>query len=389
MNMAVVRTPTAEKTQLRLLVIVDGWYPAIGGAERQARLLAQELKAGGHDVTVMSPLLDRKQAQHEIIDGIPLQRLWYAKIPGISGIMLWLSMCLWLLRHRHQFDAVHVHMAKYMAAGVGFLRPWLRSTLTVKISGAWEFDGGILDPALRKHPVYRFLNWCIKRADTLQCISVFTHQQLLSAGYQPAQLRMIPNAVNVGHFDRPQALPRDQHKTAQIVYVGRLRKVKGLSVLLHAFARIPRGQAQLTIAGDGDQMTALQQQAQELGLQDHVRFLGAISAVRDVLQQADIYVQPSFQEGMPNSVLEAMAMGLPIVATRISGNEDVVHDQDNGLLVPAGEVEPLALALQQLINEPTRAAQMGQRSRDIIDQQFSTTAVIAKLERAYRGEVDV
>ena len=118
---------------------------------------------------------------------------------------------------------------------------------------------------------------------------------------------------------------------------------------------------------------------------DTVEFLGEVTDVPGVLARADIYVQPSFQEGLPNAVLEAMAMGLPIVATRVSGNEDVVTDGDNGLLVPPGDPDALAAALRTLVADPALAARMGRRSREIVESRFSLTAVMNQLRDAYRG----
>lgn len=114
-------------------------------------------------------------------------------------------------------------------------------------------------------------------------------------------------------------------------------------------------------------------------------FAGEVSDVPAVLAEADIYVQPSFQEGLPNSVLEAMAMGLPIVATRVSGNEDVVVDGENGLLVPPGDPKSLAAAIQKLVDDPALATRMGRRSREIIESRFSLAAVMRQLCDAYRG----
>ena len=138
------------------------------------------------------------------------------------------------------------------------------------------------------------------------------------------------------------------------------------------------------IAGEGAEREALAQSARDNGVGETVEFLGEVSDVPGVLARADIYVQPSFQEGLPNAVLEAMAMGLPIVATRVSGNEDVVADGDNGLLVPPGDPDALAAALRRLVADPALALRMGRRSREIVESRFSLTAVMNQLRAAYR-----
>ena len=144
--------------------------------------------------------------------------------------------------------------------------------------------------------------------------------------------------------------------------------------------------ARLTIAGDGWEREALTKKAQEAGLADSIEFLGEVSDVPAILAKTDIYVQPSLQEGLPNAVLEAMAMGLPIVATRVSGNEDVVVHGENGVLVPASDPDALAAALRRLVDDPALAARMGRRSREMAEERFGLQAVMRRLEQAYRGE---
>jgi glycosyltransferase involved in cell wall biosynthesis len=142
----------------------------------------------------------------------------------------------------------------------------------------------------------------------------------------------------------------------------------------------------LVIAGDGDLREELAARTAQLGLSEQIEFRGDINDVPTLLRDADIYVQPSFQEGMPNSVLEAMAAGLPIVATHVSGNVDLVTDGDNGLLVPPGDAAALAAAIGRLLEDPALAQRMGQRSRLRVEREFGLPSVVARLEMAYRRE---
>jgi glycosyltransferase involved in cell wall biosynthesis len=137
------------------------------------------------------------------------------------------------------------------------------------------------------------------------------------------------------------------------------------------------------IAGDGPQRAELHQLAAELRLGEHVEFMGNVSDVPSVLAGASVYVQPSYQEGMPNSVLEAMACALPVVATRVSGNVDLVEEGESGLLVPPGDDAALAQALAALLAAPERALAMGLRSRAIVERRFSVPSVLQQLLSAY------
>ncbi len=372
--------------RLRILLVVDGYYPSTGGAEMQAGLLGRVLTAVGHEVKVLAPRLDRSKPVTEMLDNISVERIGYPRIPAVGAVILMLRFAWRLLRTRGAYDTIHVHMAKNLAAVAGLLRPLLSATVVTKISGAWEFDGGILDPAHRQKPLYRLYNWCVKRADSIQCVSEYTRRRLIEAGYSPRQVLDIPNAVDVARFDSPARPAQFPPAGARVIFVGRLQKVKGLNVLLDAWARRAQTKlARLTIAGDGDVRESLMRQAHDLGIADTVDFLGEVNNVPVLLRAADIYVQPSFQEGLPNSVLEAMAAGLPIIATRVSGNEDLVTDGDNGLLAPPGDAAAIATSLDRLLGDPAAARRMGLRSREIVTGTYGVPAVIAKLEEAYRG----
>jgi glycosyltransferase involved in cell wall biosynthesis len=373
----------AARDRLRLLVVVDGHYPSTGGAELQARLLSRTLAEARHEVRVLAPWLDEWLPLRETLDGVPVERIPYPKIRGLGALILCLRFAWWLLRERGRYDAIHVHMAQNLAAVAGLLRPWLGASLTVKISGASEFEGGVLDMTRRGRPLLRLMNRWIRRADTIQCISRYTFDRLVAAGYPASRLRMIPNAVDLDRF-RTERPPR--RGAARVAYVGRLRRVKGLTVLVDAWHALgPGGAARLTIAGEGPLRGELQARIEHLALGDGVTLAGEVSDVPAVLRQADVYVQPSFVEGMPNSVLEAMAAGLPIVATRVSGNEDLVEDGENGLLVPPGDPAALAAAIRRLVDDPALASRMGERSRALVER-FGLPSVTALLLRAYRLE---
>lgn len=380
--------PAAEKSpsRPRILFVVDGFYPATGGAEKQVRTLAKAFAAEGHAVEVVAPQLDPSLPTLDDVDGIVVTRLAYPHIKLLGAALLCARFGYWVWNRRGDFDAIHVNMAKNLAAVAGFLRPALPSTVTVKISGAWEFKGGLLDPDLRRRPAQQLYNWCVRRVDNIQCVSEYTRDVLRAAGYREESLLMIPNAVDLTRFSPRPRPERGTGEAARVAYVGRLRQVKGVSVLMEAWPHVARSSAaRLTIAGDGPEREGLERAARESGVWESVAFAGEVSDVPAVLAEADIYVQPSFQEGLPNSVLEAMAMGLPIVATRVSGNEDVVVDGENGLLVPPGDPKSLAAAIQKLVDDPALATRMGRRSREIIESRFSLAAVMRQLCDAYRG----
>ncbi|MBI5784939.1 MAG: glycosyltransferase family 4 protein [Rhodocyclales bacterium] len=368
----------------RILFVVDGRYPSTGGAEMQVRLLSRAFHAAGNRVEVLVPHLEPERSLREVIDGVPVERIGYPKIKVFGAAFLCLRFAMLLLARRRRYDAIHVHMAKNLAAIAGLVRPLLSATVTTKISGAWEFQGGILDPARRKRPFYRLLNRWVRGADHIQCVSEYTRDMLRLAGYPDNRLAMIPNAVDMSRF-RPSGVAPDSVK---VVFVGRHVPVKGLDVLLAAWKEIAGlGGARLFLAGDGPERARLVELCRSWGLESSVTFLGNVADVPGLLTSSSIYVQPSYQEGLSNAVLEAMASGLPVVATRISGNEDLIADGESGVLVPSGNSAAIAAALRMLIEQPLTAQRMGRRGREIIESRFSLPAVMDKLMDAYRTAV--
>jgi glycosyltransferase involved in cell wall biosynthesis len=382
---SVAAEPAAEPP-LRILLVADGRYPATGGAEKQLQLLARAFADAGHSVRVVAPWLDRTQPRTDLVDGIPLVRLAYPRIKLLGAALLCSHYGVWLWLRRRDFDAIHVNTAMNLAAVSGLLRPLLAATVTVKVSGAGEFSGGILDPEMRKHPLQRLHNWCIKRVDNLQSLSEYTRTMLTKAGYPDGQILMVPNAVDLCRFSPRGLATSAQNAPTRITYVGRIEPVKGVSVLVDAWSQVAGAtNARLAIAGEGKQREELIGKAREAGLSESIDFMGEVSDVPAILAKTDIYVQPSLQEGLPNAVLEAMAAGLPIVATRVSGNEDVVVNEENGLLVPASDPDALAAALRRLVSDPSLAARMGRRSREMVEKRFGIGPVTRALTNAYRG----
>jgi glycosyltransferase involved in cell wall biosynthesis len=186
-----------------------------------------------------------------------------------------------------------------------------------------------------------------------------------------AGVRIIPNGVDLDEFapgpPRPPALS-DAAAPVRLLFVGRFAEQKGIPTLLEALARLRASGAppvQLDLVGDGPRAAAWQAQAARLGLAGAVRLHGwaARADLPAWYRQADLFVFPSVEEGMPNALLEALASGLPLVATDIPGNRALVRPGANGLLVPPGDPTALAAALDGLLRSAACRARLGQASR--------------------------
>lgn len=373
--------------KLNILFVIDGYYPSLGGAEKQAQLLSNALYKAGHHIHVITPQLDKSKPINEVMDGIHIERIPFPRIKIIGALILLLRFAIKILKDGNNYDAIHVHMVKNLAAMIGLLKPFLKPKVIAKVSGAWEFDGGVLDEKLSSRPINIFKNKLIKRIDYLQAISKFTMARLQAAGYPGNKIKMIPNAIDTRKFKNSNH--RNNLQQLHVVYTGRLRHVKGVDILIKAWAKVcdelKSDKPVLLIAGDGSQKEEIESLIDKLNLNDNVQLLGVVSDIPKILDQSNLYVQPSRQEGLSNSVLEAMSAGLPIIATRVSGNEDIIRDGENGILVEPENPGELANAIIQLLIDADMRKQMGKCSRKIVEHDYELDIVLQHLTTAYQG----
>ncbi len=195
-------------------------------------------------------------------------------------------------------------------------------------------------------------------------------------GIARERIAVIPNGVDTHAFtpaSRPVAAP-------VIGCTGRLHRKNGHPTLLDAFAAIRQAvpEARLLLVGDGPERGSLERAVSRRGWGGIVTFAGEQADVRPWLHRIAVYVQPSISEGMSNSILEAMASGLPVVATRVGGTPEVVEDGVSGLLVPPEDPAALATALVTLLGDPARRAAMGAAGRDRVARRFSQAEMIRR-----------
>lgn len=267
----------------------------------------------------------------------------------------------------------------------------IRGSSVKLVSTAHNWPGKSL--ALR---LYALLDRILLRwADQVCAVSPNVEVQLKRYGVSSEKLSLIENGVDSRQFanGKPHLRELPNFGDKKIVgFVGRLAPEKGLHNLIQAAGEILRTRKDVVIAlvGDGPAMMELQSLVSRLGLEKSVFFLGQRSDLADVYAAFDIFVLPSLFEGMPMAVLEAMAAGKPVIASRVGGIPQMISHQESGILVKPGDVRGLTDALAQLLQQPEKASQLGQRALEVVQSRFSSDVMARRYlcvyQKALAGE---
>jgi len=367
-------------------VLLD-YYPQTGGAEVQARRLARYQREQGYPVCViarrrLADPVERQWPAHEEIDGIPVYRVPVWGRGRGAALSYFLGGLGLLFRHRREYQVLHAHMLAAPAILGGLAGLLLRKRVVAKASGGgWQIRSNISD--LQRSPVSL---WLLRH--TLHRILAISREiaaDLGQLGFPTAQVTYLPNGIDVREFapaDEPQAAVRQRLGLPIdgliLVFTGRLRPVKNLAPLIEAVALLIGDfpTLRLALVGDGLEQPRLEQQVDALHLAGRVVFTGDAPDVRPYLHAADAFVLPSLKEGLSNSLLEAMAVGLPVVATAVGGAPDLIRPGENGVLLPPNPTPvQIADALRPLLTDPARRRTVGRLARQTVVEQCAFEVV--------------
>jgi glycosyltransferase involved in cell wall biosynthesis len=217
-------------------------------------------------------------------------------------------------------------------------------------------------------------------ANAFVCVSRFGADLMRDEGIPAATLKVLPNGIDLARFSFTGPDPR-----GLAITVARLSPEKDLTSLLKAVARLVEQSPdfRLEIIGDGPSRAELSTLARSLGIVDYVGFLGDRSDVPDLLRRARMFILSSKTEGLSLSLLEAMARGLPVVATRVGGTPEVVLDGVSGLLVPPGDVPALAAAIHSVWTDAGFAMSLARAARAKVERDFDINRAIEEYEALY------
>ena len=325
----------------RICYLLSHFHPHASGAERQALAQGAELVRRGHVVRVVTRAIPSLPVD-DVLEGVIIHRWIRTRQLGpLFGLSFVAGVARALHRLRPEYDLIHTHQALWEAIGAGVARPLLSGAPTLIQPASSGFYGEAEE--LSRTRGFLLLRRAILRNTAFAAISLDIERQWLALGVPPSRLVRMASGVDARHF---HAGPVDLRVEAtlpprpRVVFTGRLHPQKNLGMLLDAWPAVARESgASLILVGDGEERDRLASRAEALGVADRVHFAGKVDDPAEHLRAADAFALPSVAEGMSNSLLEAMATGLPCLASAIGGNTDLLDRGEAGLLLPADAFE--------------------------------------------------
>ena len=363
-------------------MVIAQYPPVIGGTERACQRLSAALVTAGHAVTVIT-----RQApgtpERGVEEGVEVLRVPVGR-GRVAAALAFIAGALRLLR-AIPHDVVHCHQA-LSPATVGALAKRLPGGKPVVVKLAGPGATGDLY-TVRRGALAPVRRWLLSAVDGWICPSVELVGEI--AQFLPgARTWHVPNGVDAQALAPLAEDERGRLRAAlgitapTILFTGALRPEKNLPLLVRALSGVPEG-VHLALVGEGAMRGAVEEAIRERGLQGRVRLVGAVADPRPWLLACDAFTLPSASEGMSNSLLEAMAAALPIVASDIPGNAGLVTHAEHGLLCAANSESALSRALADIMSDRARARALGNAARARILADYALDAVAARVSRIY------
>jgi sugar transferase (PEP-CTERM/EpsH1 system associated) len=351
----------------------------IGGAEVLAARLARGL---ADRYRFVFACLDEPGTMSQSLRGEGFAVEWIGRRPGVDfGCMRRLAAVC----RRHGVDVLHAHQYTPFFYGVTSRR-WRRPPVLFTEHGRWFPD----HPRWRRVLLNRMM---LRRGDRVVAVGESVRQALIhNEGFSPCRVAVIYNGIDPVAFrhdtDRRTAvreslgLCEDDFVIAQ---VARLDAIKDHATAIRTIQRVADrlDRARLILVGDGPQHDAIVAEIDRRGMGEQVRMLGLRHDIAQLLAAADVFLLTSVSEGIPVTVLEAMAVGLPVVSTDVGGMAEIVRPGKTGFLVPAGDDAWLADAILDLAGDPALRARLGQAGRNRVETVFSQEQMHAAYARLY------
>lgn len=368
----------------RVFMLVPQYpYPVVGGLEKQAHELAKALVGTGVDVQVVSGQVIDGVTDEEIVEGIRVTRLPWSRSRWIRFLRAPWDVARILWSRRREFDVLHLHQFSPVSLYAIILTKLLGKPVLTKLPNVGDF--GL--PGLRHQPLGWLRLKILLSSNAIVAMSEQSDQELRAFGFPASRVLRVPNGINLSRIAARKPSGNTNRAVCRIVFVGRLTEQKQLSTLLDAWQavrQICQSPAELYLWGDGPQASELKAQADRLGIAETVHFEGHVDNVPMRLREMNLFVLSSREEGNSNALLEAMAAGLPIVATAVGGTAMQVGAEGAPWLCAPGDPQALAEALTRLIEDPALRNATGAAMRRRAEQHFDIRRIAEIYRQTYQ-----
>lgn len=377
-------------------MIAPQFRPIVGGYERAAERLCAALAERGFQVTVITERRVRSWPVREIVQGYEVRRLpclYRRRLHVVSSLLVF---GIYLLLDGRHFQVWHVHQYGPHAALAVVLGKLLGRPVVLKLTSSAAMG---IEKALGEGIRGRLLSVLHRRVSACLVVSEETRTEAIHFGIPSGRVHLIPNGVDRRSF-RP-ASPKDRAEARRtlglkcqrlVLYVGRLSPEKNPLGLLEAWAGVDeavREGSLLALVGDGPLRATLADYVAAKGLSESVQIVGEQDDVACWMRAADLYVLASHLEGLSNTLLEAMASGLPVVSTRVSGSIEIVEEAGAGLLVDVGRMDQLSEAMARMLTDTALHEHIRQAGCALIQAKYSIDVVAQACLRLYRSLMTV
>lgn len=391
-----------NKDVFRICVVSPLYHPSLGGLGRQAQLLTERLAAEGLNIFVIARCMKgMPQAVYSPV--VTIYRTWSVRpylhnfeevrlINILVSLTFSISCTLLLFRKRKEYDIVHFHGASLpLFFNLPLLKIFGKKVIAKVAAAKVGTEAGSLHG--RYFGLGNLLIRLLNKIDIFVATTSEIEDGLKKDGFSSSRIVRIPNFVDFTLFMPTSADIKWQKKMRMglgnnkvVTFSGRFIQRKGISFLMGAWKEVVNNfpEAKLLLLGDGPLLEEMKRMARELGIASSVDFRGHVNQIADFLHATDIFVLPSLQEGLPNSLLEAMACGLPVVATRIGGVTDIVKNGESGILVKPGDSKDLAQGILRLLKDDEFAAYIASNAYKTIKNSYSIDSIAPRYIELYK-----
>lgn len=357
------------------IVILVGLFPPkwLAGTEIATYYMAEHLAQRGHEVHVITSL-DEGLPEESSEKGFHIHRLPKTKIRFAGAFVFWVDIVRTI--RKVSPDIIHAQ-----SLGIGV--PALLSKRILKIPYVvWGQGSDVYLPDWFTKLTSKTI---IKNANSVIALTE-DMKRAMQAMYD-RDIAIVPNGIDLKEYTSERPMQNVGGPIKRILFVGRLHPVKGTQYLLGAMSIVYRElrEAKLILVGDGEEREHLETLTDNLGIRECVEFAGRVphERVKDYMNQAEVFVLSSLSEGFPVTILEAMACGLPVVATRVGGVPDIIEDGANGYLIDTENPEQIAEALLRVLQDEELQKIMSNNNRKSAEK-YRWDTVAATLEGVYQ-----